>query len=438
MHRYAGIILPGGSDASSILFDLATYTQAEGFTYKPVELTDYIDFGATMTPYAVTFNTAGTALAIGFYSSPYIQVINFSTPGYNPLFASPSPLPGARVTGIAFTHADDAIITVSNSSDRLCAYHWDNTTGFGSKYTAPATPLPGAATGVIITDDDSRIIVTHSTSPYISVYEWNSTTGFGAKLANPSVLLTSTPQNAALSPDGNAVVVSLVASPYIAAYAFSSSGLGTKYANPSVLPSAAATYSGVTFSPNGGAVVLAHNVSSSSVAPVSAWTWNNATGFGSKYSSPSETLGTPGQLNTARRAVFTPDGDLAVAMGSSNKFVYVLGWDDSTGFGTIKSSYKTGTDWEGQAAYGIAFSPLEYEDNGGGGGETGLVGISVSVEGTWKQVQSIHVVKNGEFVEVDMTKAVPGGGYTGPDYCNGLNVLFGIVSKPVAFYTSNE
>lgn len=434
MNRYAGIILPGGSDASSLLFDLATYTQADGFTYKPVELDDYIEFGATMTPYDVVFNTAGTALAIGFYSTPYIQVIDFSTPGYNPLFSSPSPLPGARVTGVAFTHADDAIITVSNTADRLCAYHWNNTTGFGSKYTAPATPLPGAATSVTINDDDSRIIVTHSTSPYISVYEWNSSTGFGAKLANPSTLLASTPQNAKLSPNEDAVVISLTSSPYIAAYAFSSSGLGTKYANPSTLPSAGASYSGATFSPDGGAVILAHNVASSAVAPVSAWAWNSVTGFGSKYSDPSETLGTPGQTNTARKVIFTPDGDLAVSMGSSNKFVYVLGWDDSTGFGTIKSSYKTGTDFEGQASYGIAFSPLEYEDDGGGG-DTGLIGINVAIGGEWKQVQSIYVVRSGEFVEVDMTKAVPGGGYTGPDYSNGLNVLFGIVSRPVAFYS---
>ena len=89
------------------------------------------------------------------------------------------------------------------------------------------------------------IAVAHGTSPYITAYTFNSGSGFGTKYSNPSTLPTSTGRGVAFSPDNSAIAVPHESSPYITAYPWSASGFGTKYSNPSTLP--ASTGRGVAF-----------------------------------------------------------------------------------------------------------------------------------------------------------------------------------------------
>ena len=79
------------------------------------------------------------------------------------------------------------------------------------------------------------LAVAHNSSPYITAYPWSGS-GFGTKYANPSTLPTGTGNGVAFSPDNSAIAVAHLASPFITAYPWSSSGFGTKYANPSTLP----------------------------------------------------------------------------------------------------------------------------------------------------------------------------------------------------------
>ena len=88
------------------------------------------------------------------------------------------------------------------------------------------------------------IAVAHTGSPYITAYPWSS--GFGSKYSNPSTLPTGTGLGVAFSPDGNDIAVGHSGSPYITAYPWSS-GFGSKYSNPSTLP--ASTGNDVAFSP---------------------------------------------------------------------------------------------------------------------------------------------------------------------------------------------
>ena len=88
------------------------------------------------------------------------------------------------------------------------------------------------------------IAVSHATSPYISVYPWSS--GFGTKYSNPSTLPTGNGRGVAFSPDGADIAVAHDTSPYISVYPWSS-GFGTKYSDPSTLPTGSGR--GVAFSP---------------------------------------------------------------------------------------------------------------------------------------------------------------------------------------------
>jgi sugar lactone lactonase YvrE len=79
------------------------------------------------------------------------------------------------------------------------------------------------------------IAVAHVGSPRISAYPW-SASGFGTKYADPTTLPTGQGNGVAFSPDGAAIALANSSSPYISAYPWSASGFGTKYADPTTLP----------------------------------------------------------------------------------------------------------------------------------------------------------------------------------------------------------
>ena len=80
------------------------------------------------------------------------------------------------------------------------------------------------------------IAVAHSSSPFITAYPWSSSTGFGTKFADPATLPTGNGQDVAFTSSGNSVAVAHVTSPFISAYPWSGSGFGTKFADPATLP----------------------------------------------------------------------------------------------------------------------------------------------------------------------------------------------------------
>ena len=86
-----------------------------------------------------------------------------------------------------------------------------------------------------VTQRPMYVAVAHTSSPFITAYPWSSS-GFGTKYANPATLPASTGNGLAFSPDGSAIAVAHGVTPFISAYPWSSSGFGTKYANPATLP----------------------------------------------------------------------------------------------------------------------------------------------------------------------------------------------------------
>jgi hypothetical protein len=80
---------------------------------------------------------------------------------------------------------------------------------------------------------------------------------------------------------GDAIAVTSNATPFVLAYPWSSSGFGTKYANPTTLPGGFGK--GVAFSPLGDAIAVGFGGASPYLR---VYRWSSATGFGAAYSNP--------------------------------------------------------------------------------------------------------------------------------------------------------
>ena len=74
------------------------------------------------------------------------------------------------------------------------------------------------------------IAIAHDVTPFITVYPWSS--GFGTKYSNPAILPTGNADDVEYSINGDTIAVTHANSPQITAYPWSVSGFGTKYANP--------------------------------------------------------------------------------------------------------------------------------------------------------------------------------------------------------------
>ena len=94
----------------------------------------------------------------------------------------------------------------------------------------------------------NTIAIAHASSPFVSAYPWSSSTGFGTKYADPSTAIPNTGWAVAFHPSGDAIAIAHDSSPFVSAYPWSNStGFGTKYADPSTLPTG--NGNGVAFSP---------------------------------------------------------------------------------------------------------------------------------------------------------------------------------------------
>jgi hypothetical protein len=92
---------------------------------------------------AVAFNPAGTSLAVGHTTSPFVSVYPWSVSGFGTKYANAGSSPVAsNVKGVAFSA--DAIFTSEDATPYIKAWQWNATTGFGTAYNNPST-LPSGA-----------------------------------------------------------------------------------------------------------------------------------------------------------------------------------------------------------------------------------------------------------------------------------------------------
>ena len=164
-------------------------------------------------------------------------------------------------------------------------------------------------------------------SPWLFAYKFNTSSGFGTRYANPATLPsggTST-QGIAVSAAGTEVIQTTSTSPGQNAYRFTiAAGWGTKYAAPSTALSNA---TGISLSPSETAIGIAMGGGGSLAC---AYRWSTS-GWGTRYTNPASV---PGQIYDV---CFNPD-ETAILMGCDSGPVIVAYRWSSAGFGTKYSN----------------------------------------------------------------------------------------------------
>ena len=79
------------------------------------------------------------------------------------------------------------------------------------------------------------LAVAHDITPFVTAYPWSSS-GFGTKYANPATAASGAQNGVAFSPTGTEIAVAHASSPYVTAYTWNGSGFGTKFTDPATLP----------------------------------------------------------------------------------------------------------------------------------------------------------------------------------------------------------
>jgi hypothetical protein len=153
-----------------------------------------------------------------------------------------------------------------------------------------------------------------SATPYVALYPWSSASGFGTRYADPATSYNGSAikQNISFNKVTNDLAVGSSTNPYVSAYAVSSSGFGSKYANP---VADGFIKNSITFNQDG--TYLATGTGAGT--PIFVYPWSS--GFGTKIFSPTS--------NTAVTVDWSSTGtEIAKSGGPINA------WPWSAGFGT--------------------------------------------------------------------------------------------------------
>lgn len=279
----------------------------------------------------------GTMMAYATSASPYIVVIRVSKDGYGTAFSNPASLPAGTGRSIGFGPNNDVVTVGHQTSPYISTYPISYATGFGTKYANPGTAVPSTPYGSRFTSKGNELGIAGSVTPRWNVYAWSNATGYGTRYSNsyselsiaaqggywnstgtkyisggsqagnygpmyfdhvegggftsmvfPGTQVPGTIYGTRFNKSNNALVTGHSTTPFISAYQWdNTTGFGTKYANPATL---ATNYTiGSSFTPSETDVVsgVVQNPNN-----VTAWKWSNANGFGTKYANPATAPGT--------------------------------------------------------------------------------------------------------------------------------------------------
>lgn len=272
----------------------------------------------------------GTAVATALSASPFVIAWALSSAGSGAKFNDPATLPAGAAHDVAWHPEMNALAVAHNAAGTpgVSVYTW-SPSGFGVRYSNAGTPVNGAVTGVAFHPSGSAIFMANGSTPFIHAYAWNSATGFGTKYANPSTLPTDgSSATIAINPAGDAVAVSnLFGTERLNVYAWNNAtGFGTRFSNPATVPTGGCT--SVAWHPSGGAIA----VTQAATSPfVSTYPWS-VSGFGTRHGGP----GSATPTNRMNGVAFSGDGNTICLVGEA-PFMRAWAWNNATGFGAAKT-----------------------------------------------------------------------------------------------------
>jgi len=231
-------------------------------TYTATSTPGNITATGSASPITVTGLTNGTSYTF--------KVKGTNTFGYTSVDSAASNAVTPVATLLALTTGTTPFINL---------YNFTVASGFGTKISTSAIagfggPISFNSTGSYITSAQGQ---RGGGSAWVIAACGGA--GIGTQVSLPT-LAAGNPYGTAFSPDNSTFVINNSGTPYIYAFPWTGSSLGTKYANPSQLPTL--TYSGrqLIFSPSGTVVIEAGGAS----PYVNAYIWNS--GWGTKYADP--------------------------------------------------------------------------------------------------------------------------------------------------------
>jgi hypothetical protein len=291
-------------------------------------------FGTTFSIPTLSATTNGIAfepgaqaigLTEGGSGSATVQAWQWSSSGFGTKYTNASSQNVWGPQDMKWSPSGDYVLVSGIFYDCCAVWGWSNSTGFGTKYALYATNTFKVYRGISWHPNENYIAVSLSTAPYVEVYPWSSS-GWGSKVADPTTAASGSAYVALFSPDGNSIAVSTEVSPYIDAYYWTGSGFGSKYANPATAPSGNQSR-GLAFAPDSSA--LACTSTTGPLIHAYPFTTGASGGFGSKFADPSTAL--PG--GTSFDCAFTDNGAaIMIAHNTATKF-QAYEWS-SSGFGS--------------------------------------------------------------------------------------------------------
>lgn len=188
------------------------------------------------------WNSSGTMLAVGHYTSPYLTVYYYNGETFTKL-ANPATLPTGTVYGVAW-HPNNVHLAVGmNNAPYVHVYTVyppaDGSTDITKQAADPATTPTGRVYDLEFSPDGRILSVGHVNSPFLSNYQYAANVGVGSptltKLSNPASLPSGSVGGVSWHPSGRYLSIGTSLTPYVATYQFNGVTF-TKLANPASLP----------------------------------------------------------------------------------------------------------------------------------------------------------------------------------------------------------
>lgn len=248
----------------------------------------------------------------------------------------------------------------------------------------------GAATGPASYTGYALLALSGGTSGnYLAAFPFSSVSGFGSVIYAPSPQAFYNARSASFTKDGLAVVGSSTSGAYVFAFRWTGSSWGTQYSNPASIGSS--LVNDLDVSPSNNFVCYPE----SNTFPV-VYSWNSATGFGSRVRDTTNTVGTcyttvinkagtrvlfgysaspnirafPVTSNslgaplsdpsspvssTVRGLAFNSTDSVLFACTEGSPYIHAYAWSNSTGFG---SKYSNPSVLPNSLAFDCAFNPV--------------------------------------------------------------------------------
>lgn len=275
------------------------------------------------------YSANSVAITTGGSGSSGLYVYAWSNSGFGARYSNPVTMSGL-IYSVAFS-ADSSVIFIGTNTG-VQAWSWSGY-GFGTQYSSPATPASGSCRTISIHPSNNAIVLSSNSVANTSAYQWTSASGFGTKYSNPTTTLLTNVVGVRFSTGGGAAMFSSTASPYVQAYDWSySTGFGSAKSDPST-PVPGRINSPVTFNQSGTAVAMGHVLGGTPQVAVSAYAWNDSSGFGSKYANPSTIVDCNSYC-----AQYSPTGNAIIVGGvPALESIYAYAWS-SAGFGVKYSN----------------------------------------------------------------------------------------------------